>query len=714
MKLPQIKYIKYKRALLSFMAILLIFSGIVDVLMVSFQRRMLLEEAHENARRELELIGTFAREAILKRDYSTVEQFLIQWGEEHAEVVEVKAIAPNNFLLAHYRRTAPSKHIFHLQQHASYEGNVLITLEMVKDFTSVERSLYKLNLQLVSGSVLLIVLLGLALWHALRKLALKPLEREIAKREETEKKFRLLLESAPDAMIFVNQDGKIVMVNGQTEKLFNHSREDLIGEEIELLIPEQLRSIHREERVDYFHNPKSRSMGAGLDLFGLTKDGREFPVDISLSPIKTEEGLFVLADIRDASDRKRAEEKIKRSYYFQSTISSILQISLEPISLEEQLDQILDAILSIPGLSLKSKGSVYLVEDDPQVLVMKAQHGLSEQTRTVCAKVPFGKCLCGLAATTREIEFAEHAESRQEMQKECMFPHGQYCVPITSGDRVLGAINLFVKEGHKRNREEEDLLLSIANTLAGIIERKRIELEKQSLQKQLIQAEKLSALGRLTANVAHEIRNPLTSIGGFAKRLHKRISARTKEKEYAEVIVTEVDRLEKILRNVLTYSRSAPLDKEKHNINEIVDESLKTFEETLKEESIHIQKSLNHVPQIQIDKDQVREVIDNLISNAVDAMPDGGNLTISTKKEFANSKDYVTVKVTDTGEGIPEDKLSMIFEPFFTTKAVGHGHGTGLGLPIIKKIMEEHGGFIRIESTVRKGSIFSLYFPYKG
>jgi len=127
-------------------------------------------------------------------------------------------------------------------------------------------------------------------------------------------------------------------------------REELQGKEIEALIPERFRNKHREDREKYFLNPKAMPMGIGLTLYGLTKDGREFPVDIGLSPVETDEGVFVLADIRDITERKIAEDKIKRGYYFQSTISSILQISLEPIPFEEQLERILDTILSIPIL----------------------------------------------------------------------------------------------------------------------------------------------------------------------------------------------------------------------------------------------------------------------------------------------------------------------------------------------------------------------------
>jgi signal transduction histidine kinase len=129
-------------------------------------------------------------------------------------------------------------------------------------------------------------------------------------------------------------------------------------------------------------------------------------------------------------------------------------------------------------------------------------------------------------------------------------------------------------------------------------------------------------------------------------------------------------------------------------------------------QSIRIGKSFGDIPKIRVDKLQVKDTIDNLISNAIDSMPKGGSLTISTKKENLNERTYAIVKISDTGEGIAEDRLGMIFEPFFTTKVLGRG--TGLGLSICKKIMEDHGGFIRFESKVGEGSTVSLYFPYKG
>ncbi len=246
-------------------------------------------------------------------------------------------------------------------------------------------------------------------------------------------------------------------------------------------------------------------------------------------------------------------------------------------------------------------------------------------------------------------------------------------------------------------------------TLENEVAKKTEELRRS--QDKLIQAEKLASLGRLTADVAHEIRNPLTAIGGFAHRLSK-IVTQEKEKEYADVIVCNVNSLEKILRNVLTFSREARYHLEKHNIEEVVHDVLIIYEDLCREQRISIEVKIGeHLPAILIDKEQVRQAFSNLITNAIDAMPNGGTLTVTAGVEEIHAVIFLFLKVSDTGQGIPEEKLPFIFEPFFTTKEIGRG--TGLGLSITRKIMEEHSGFVRAGSTMGKGSTFSLYFPYQ-
>jgi len=281
-------------------------------------------------------------------------------------------------------------------------------------------------------------------------------------------------------------------------------------------------------------------------------------------------------------------------------------------------------------------------------------------------------------------------------------------VSIDSQDEMgtLAGIFNIMTEDVKTAKERME---NWAQTLEKEVAKKTDELRKS--QDKLIQAEKLAALGRLTSDVAHEIRNPLTAIGGFARRLSK-IGTQEKEKEYADCIACNVTSLEKILRNVLAFSREAQYHLERHTTEEIVHDVLIIYEDLCKEQRINVEVKIGEqLPPILIDIDQVRQAFSNLITNALDAMPDGGILTVTAGTEEIHNVTFLFLKVSDTGQGIPEEKLPLIFEPFFTTKEIGRG--TGLGLSIARKIIEEHGGFIRAESIRGKGSAFSLYFPYQ-
>ena len=232
---------------------------------------------------------------------------------------------------------------------------------------------------------------------------------------------------------------------------------------------------------------------------------------------------------------------------------------------------------------------------------------------------------------------------------------------------------------------------------------------EKKLHDKIIEYETLSALGRLTSNVAHEIRNPITVIGGLTERLKKSFVQEPKQKEYLDLISLEAKKLEEILKDVLIFSNKAVFKREMQDIHKIINDSLNTYKD--KCENININNLFGDIPQIYIDEKQVRFAIDNLISNAIDAMPDAGTLTIITNVESLSGKNYVTLKVTDTGVGISEEKLAMIYEPFFTTKTTKQE--AWLGLPITRKIVEGHGGLIKADSVVGKGSTFALYFPYR-
>jgi PAS domain S-box-containing protein len=529
--------------------------------------------------------------------------------------------------------------------------------------------------------------------------------------EKIQRRYRELLDSAPDAIVFVDTRARIVMTNATFERLFGYTNMEVVGRKLDMLIPERFRARHNDFVNRFIVEPRPRPMGTGLEIYAMKKSGEEFPADISLNLLHTDEEILVSAAVRDITERKREEQQLELDYYIQKVVNSMLGISLESIPLEEKFDRILKLIVSVPYMSLQSRGAIYLLDDKGEKLVLRARSGFRDDEDMPCREVPMGKCMCGRAAEKAETEFAGYPDERHEIHDRGAFPHGHFCVPIVSGDETLGILNVFIKEGHKRSSREEAFMTSVAGTLAGIITRHRTEEEKKRLQAMLAQSEKLAALGRFTANVAHEIRNPLTSVGGFARRLKGRITGDGKQKEYVEFIIAEVSRLENILKNVLSFSREIVPRYEEHDIHEIIERVLMMNDDLFREKSIEVRKEYADLPAILIDADQFLEVLENIVLNAVDAMPEGGFLNVSTGESESSAGRFVSVRIDDTGMGIPEDKMDMIFEPFFTTKI--SEKGTGLGLSITKKIMETLRGSVDISSVEGKWTSVTLKIPMR-
>ena len=209
-----------------------------------------------------------------------------------------------------------------------------------------------------------------------------------------------------------------------------------------------------------------------------TPDGSSISLLTNKIPLRDDDGKIsgVLGTYIDITDRKLAEEKLKRNYDTQRTLNLILALSLEKnVTLDELLRHTLDLLLSVASFSFEKKGAIFLAGDTPGTLVMKVQRELPADLQKICSKVQFGKCLCGRAAATKKIVFASFIDEQHDTYFEGMTPHGHYCVPIMSAEQVLGVINIYVKDGYKNNKEDEDFLTAIANTLAGIIKRKQAE-----------------------------------------------------------------------------------------------------------------------------------------------------------------------------------------------------------------------------------------------
>jgi signal transduction histidine kinase len=261
--------------------------------------------------------------------------------------------------------------------------------------------------------------------------------------------------------------------------------------------------------------------------------------------------------------------------------------------------------------------------------------------------------------------------------------------PPDSGDdelRLMGS--------HLRN-----LMSDVSDT------RSRLEQSRD----RLMAAEKLASVGKLAASVAHEIRNPLTAIKMWLFTIREAADGNAELDRKLGIIAEEVERLESIVRNLLEFSRPPALDTRPHSIAEMIEQTLVLISPRLAERRIHVLQPMEKgLPPVIADASQFRQVLLNLFENAIDAMPEGGEIRVSTTAETdAGGQSMEVVRVRDTGHGMPPDVQRRVFEPFFTTKELG----TGLGLCIAARVMARHGGALVLESSTEKGTCFAVWVP---
>ncbi len=349
--------------------------------------------------------------------------------------------------------------------------------------------------------------------------------------KESEEKFRGIVETATDAIVAIDHSHKIILFNKAAEEIFGYNREEVLGEDLNILIPTQY-GDHSRHVTRYMETRKPHVIGKVVESTALRKGGEEFPVTIARSATRVKDGQVFTAIIRDQTQRKQME-------------------------------------------------------------------------------------------------------------------------------------------------------------------------------KRLIQSERLAAVGEVVAHVSHEIRNPLTIIGGFANQLIRSAGVTEKDKEKLQMIATEVRRLEQFLGGVGDFTKPIEPVRQMENVNDIVETTYALLEGKARKKHVEFEKVLDpDIPLSMVDPNQIKQVLVNLVKNALEATNQGGKISICTEL----NDHHIRIRVSDTGKGIPRGLLGEIFHPFFTTKK----RGTGLGLSMCYKIIKNHGGEIQVQSKLREGSIFTINLPITG
>jgi PAS domain S-box-containing protein len=492
--------------------------------------------------------------------------------------------------------------------------------------------------------------------------------RDVTLRRRAEQKFRALLEAAPDAMIIAGPDGRIVLVNAQAEKLFGYTRSELLGELVERLIPSRFQAAHVGYRTAYAKDPKTRNMGSELQLFALRKDGSEVPVEISLSPIATEDGLLISSAIRDISERRKTEAAAKLAS-----------------------ERLLSAVESFHGaLSLyDAQDRMILCNSTSRALFAPAVQGpLLSTTYGDLVDACLDSGLFG-AVEDPGIFKARLLEYHRD-------PQGTFDLPLSNG-RTLRLTSRRTLEG------------GVISTAIDITDDVMREAE---LRKARAEAEAASsAKSEFLSSMSHELRTPMNAILGFAQLLQrdKRAPLTASQLEKLSYVLQGGEHLLRLIDDILDLSRietgRVVVSTEPVGVNEVLDEVRQTLEPMAARAGItlSVRPAAGESPQVLADRTRFTQILINFGSNAIKYGRPGGRAEISVE----TSGDRLRLVVRDDGIGIPLDKQDKIFQPFQRAgQEAGPIEGTGIGLSITKRLAELMGGSVGFRSAPERGSEF--------
>jgi len=475
-----------------------------------------------------------------------------------------------------------------------------------------------------------------------------------------------VLASVLEGVLVIDERGTIELVNPAVEQVFGHAAEELIGRNVSILMPEPYRREHDGYLQRYRHTEERRIIGIGREVVGRRRDGSTFPLDLSVAEVDVSGRKLFVGTVRDLTARERAAADLRRETELSDSLIDTAEVIVLVVDREGRVVRSNRYFEELTGYSRHEVEGVDWFET-----FVPAQ--AREPMRVRHAAV-----LDGGAART----------------------HVGPVLTRSGEQRVIDWTTSLLHDGDRQLRG----LLAIGRDIT-----ERVELERQ-----LLQSQKMEALGRLAGGVAHDFNTLLGSIRGYSELLLDELG-HVEHRRYVEQIHLAGRRGAALTQQLLAFSRRQPADKRTFDLGKVVREMLPMIERLIGENVVIEDRVANAPAPVEANLSQLEQVILNLAINARDAMPDGGSLSIEVAPVAPSSHDsagappggWVRLVVRDTGVGMSDEIRNQIFEPFFTTKS----EGTGLGLSMVYGIVTGIGGTIRVASRLGEGSTFRVDLP---